>query len=234
MAWSKLAKCVFSFAVITLLAACMAHPISEGKVFIGDRAIKLAELKESDLREFLSDDWGKFDKHATDAPDIFTHKVRHIDWYLAITPPLPTYWPPRKLRSVTYYVYAEYQVLYMHGPALSRSAPWAKVVLNEEMPASKVILSTVIGPVVHGEGSVPISKQLANREVQIIKDGESHLSNFVNWTAIPDDEAEIKAIREYYCQWALTNHTADLVKDNHRAFFEWLSCPPRTIIPVLP
>jgi hypothetical protein len=44
----------------------------------------------------------------------------------------------------------------------------------------------------------------------------------------------VKAIKEYYCQWALTDHTADLIKVNHQIFFEWLSCPPQTLIPVLP
>jgi hypothetical protein len=124
--------------------------------------------------------------------------------------------------------------MFMHGPALSRSAPWAKVVLSEGMPANKVILAAALGPVVHGEGSVPISKELADRKAQIIKDGKAHLPNFVSWKAIPDDEAEVKAIREYFCQWVLTDRTADLIKNNHRAFFEWLSCPPRTMVPVLP
>ena len=224
---------LFSLAVIALLTACAARPVVEGQFFVGSLPTKIEELKRNDVSAFLAEDWAKFDKHVKDAPDMMTGKVWPIDWYIEVTPPFPTNWPPQQLRSVTYYAYAAYQELFMHGPVLRRSAPWAKVVLNEGMPANKVILATALGPVVHEEGSVPISKELASRKIQIIKDGETHLANFVSWRAIPEDEAEVKAIREYYCQWVLTNRTADLIKDNHRAFFEWLSCPPRTMVPVL-
>lgn len=224
---------LFALAAVALLAACTTPPFNEGKVFVGDRAIKLEELKSGDLFPFLAEDWAKFDKHVKDAPDFFSSKPRSIYWHLVITPPFPTYWPPRKPRSVTYYAYAQYQELYRHGPSLSRSAPWAKVVLTEGMPDNKLILAVAIGPAVHGEGSVLIGVQMANRKRQIIKDGEAYLSHFVTWTAIPDDDAEVKAIREYYCEWALADRTADLIKDNHRIFFEWLSCPPRSRYPVL-
>lgn len=223
----------FSLAFIVLLSACAACPVAAEEFFVGSRPVKIEELKRNDVYAFLADDWAKFEKHVKDAPDRMSGKMWPIDWYLQVTPPFPTNWPPQQLRSVTYYAYAEYQELFMHGPVISRSAPWAKAVLNEGLPANKVILATTLGPVVHGEGSVPISKELAGRKIQIIKNGESHLPNFVSWKAISDDEAEVKAIREYYCQWVLTNRTADLVKDNHRTFFEWLSCPSRTMIPVL-
>jgi hypothetical protein len=207
--------------------------IATGNFIFGSRTVRIEELKRNDVYVFLADDWAKFDKHVKNEPDIFSGKVRSIDWYLQVTPPFPTYWPPQQTRSVTYYAYAEYQQLLMHGPMLSRSAPWATVVLSEGTPAKKVMLATVLGPVVHVEGSVPISSELAKRKVQIIKDGEVHLSDFVSWTSIPHDGAEVKAIKEYYCQWILTNRTADLIKDSHRAFFEWLSCPPPTMVPVL-
>ena len=226
---------IFSFFVITLLTAGAAAAIPDGQFSLGDRIVKVEEMKRDDMYAFLAQDWSKFDKRAKDnASDNFTPKGQSVEWYLQITPPFPTNWPPQKFRSVTYYAYAEYQELFMHGPALSRSAPWAKVVLNEGMPADKVILASTIGPAVNGEGGIPISKQLAERKIRIIKEGEAHLPNFVRWTAIPTDEAEVTAIREYYCQWTLTNLTADLIKENHQAFFEWLSCPPRTWIPVLP
>lgn len=224
---------LLSLTVIELLTACATRPVVEGQFFFGSRPIKVEELIRNDVYAFLAEDWAKFDKHVMDAPDMISGKVWPIDWYLQVTPPFPTNWPPQQLRSVTYYAYAEYQRLLMHGPVQSRSAPWAKVVLNEGMPANKAILATALGPVAHGEASVPIGKELGSRKIQIIKDGEAHLSNFVSWKAIPDDKAEVKAIREYYCQWALTNRTADQIKDNHRAFFEWLSCPPRTMTPVL-
>lgn len=225
---------IIGLTVMTLLAAGTAHALVEGRFFFGDRSVKVEELERSDVHAFLAEDWAKFDHHVEDATDMFAGKMKSIDWHLEVTPPFPTNWPPQKLRSVTYYAYAEYQKLFMHGPALSRSAPWAKVVLNEGMPAAKVILANTINAVAHGEGSVPISKQLAERKTQIIKDGEAHLRDFVSWRTVPDDEAAVKAIREYYCQWALTNRTADLIRDRHQAFFEWLSCPPRTRIPVLP
>ncbi|GAB2920211.1 hypothetical protein GCM10027093_68660 [Paraburkholderia jirisanensis] len=207
--------------------------ISKDDFLFGSRPVQIEKLKRSDVSVFLADDWEKFDKHVKNEPNVFTGTIQSIDWYLQITPPFPTYWPPRQTRSVVYYAYAEYQELLRHGPMLSRSAPWAKVVLNEGRPADKVILETRIGPVVHAEGSVPISGEQAQRKIQIIKDGEAHLSSFVSWKSIPDDDAEVNAIKDYYCQWILTNRTADLIRDSHRAFFEWLSCPPSTTVPVL-
>lgn len=185
------------------------------------------------VRRLVADDWASFDKHAGRARHCFSREEQDAYWYMRVSPPFPNVWPPRGRLGITYYMYAEYQELRMHGPALLRSAPWAKVVLNEGEPANKVRLATAIGPVVHGEASVPISRQQADRKIQIIKDGDARLSDFVRWRCIPDDKAEVTIIREYYCQWALTNRTSDLIRDNHQAFFEWLSCPPRTHIPVL-
>lgn len=224
----------FPLALMALLTVCTASQVAAGEFLVGGRSVKIEELKRNDVYAFLADDWAKFDKHVKDAPDRMSGKVQPVDWYLQVTPPFPTNWPPRQVQSVTYYAYAEYQELFMHGPVLSRSAPWAKVRLNEGMPAEEEILATAIGPVVHGEGSVPISQELARRKIQIIQNGEAHLSSFVGWRAIPDNEAEVTAIREYYCQWILTNRTADLIRENHQAFFEWLSCPPRSMVPVLP
>lgn len=224
---------IVCLVIVVFLSYCVPSTYVSAQFFFDGRAVKIEELKRNDVSAFLAEDWAKFDKHAKDGADMFTQKVYSVDWYLQITPPFPTEWPPQKFRSLTYYAYAEYQELFMHGPALSRSAPWAKVVLNEGEPADKVILSATIGRVVSGEGSVPISAQLADRKIKIIRDGEAELSNFVSWTAISTDEADVKAVREYYCQWALTNRTADLIRDNHQAFFEWLSCPPRTRVPVL-
>jgi hypothetical protein len=195
--------------------------------------IGISRYDDDVVRRIVADDWASFDKNASRIRDFFK-RYHNIYWYMKISPPFPNVWPPRRRREITYYVYAEYQELRHSGPALLRSAPWAKVILNEVEAANKVRLATAIGPVVHGEGSVPISRQQAERKIQIIKDGEAHLSNFARWTDIPEDEAEVKIIREYYCQWVLTNRTADLIKDSHQAFFEWLSCPPRTHVPVLP
>lgn len=231
---TKLIKNTFSLVVAGLLAACASSAFGEGSFFLGSQVVKIQELKRNDVYAYLTEDWAKFDKHVTDEPDMFTNKMQSIDWYSQVTPPFPTNWPPQQLRSVTYYAYAEYQTLHMHGPTQSRSSPWAKVVLNEGKPATKVILVTALGPAVHGEGSVPISKEMADRKTRIIKDGGAQLNNFVSWTTIPDDQSEVKAIKEYYCQWALTNRTADHILDSHRAFFNWLSCPPRSYIPVLP
>jgi hypothetical protein len=222
------------FVISAAIAASASCAGAEGQFFFGDHPVRIEELKRDDVYAFLAADWAKFDKHAKEGMDAFTSKPHSVDWYLRITPPFPTDWPLQKSRRVTYYAYAEYQELFMHGPVLSRSAPWAKVVLQEGEPANKFILSAAIGPVVSGEGSVLISRQMADRKSKILKDGEAALPRFVLWTAVPKDGAQIKAIREYYCQWALTDRTADLIMDNHRAFFEWLSCPPRTISPVLP
>ncbi len=195
--------------------------------------IVVANFDAKSVQRLVASDWAKFDKHAGRTKDLWG-KEWDNDWYMKISPPFPSIWPPSKRREITYYVYSEYQELYMHGPALSRSAPWAKVELKEGEPVNKVLLADAIGPVVHGEGSVPISRERADRKIQIIKDGEANLSNFRMWTSIPENEAEVKAIKEYYCQWSLTDHTADLIKENHKDFFAWLSCPPRTSVPVIP
>ena len=224
---------LLSLAVIALLTSCGVRPIADEHPSFGRHATKLEEVKEKDVSDFLAEEWSKFDKYVKHASGIFSAKEHPVYWGLKLTPPLPTNWPPTPSPSVTYYAYGEYQELFEHGPSLSRSAPWAKVILTEGMPPSKVILATALGPATHGEGSVPISRKQAERKIQIIKDGEARLINFISWRAIPDDAVEVKAIREYYCQWALTDLTADLIKDKHRGFFEWLSCPPPTGIPVL-
>ncbi|ACB96076.1 hypothetical protein [Beijerinckia indica] len=194
------------------------------------------DLSDSDsklIQHLVREDWASFDKHAGRTRDFFG-KEHDINWYMAISLPFPAEWPPQGPFASTYYLYAEYQECLLHGPNLSRSAPWAKVVLKEGELASKMLLATAIGPVVNREISVPISRSQADRKIQIIKDGQAELPNFIRWTSIPDRQREVKVIREYYCQWALSNRTADLIKDNHQAFFEWLSCPSRTSIPVLP
>lgn len=224
----------FSLAILAMLTPCTASPLVEGQFDFGNHSVRIKDIKSSDLYGFLAEDWAKFNKHVKDAPDRLSGKVWPINWHMQISPPFPTNWPPRKNRSVTYYAYAEYQELLIHGPALSRSAPWVKVILSEGMSADKVILASALGPAIHGEGSVPISGAQAARKIQIIGDGEAHLADFIAWKSIPADEGVVIAIKNYYCQWILTNRTADLIKEDHRAFFEWLSCPPRTMIPVLP
>lgn len=221
-------------AVLGILVVFPAHstPENEGIFFIDTRLVKIEELKEKDLYQYLAPDWSRFDKYAKDSLDMFEREVHPNYWYLQLSPPFPTNWPPQKTRSVTYYAYAEYQELYRHGPVLSRSAPWSSVVLTEGTSADKVILAGAIGPVIHNEASVPISSEMAARLIQIKKSGQENLSDFIGWKTIPDNKKEVIAVREYYCQWALTNHTAELIKDRHGAFFEWLNCPPPTRFPV--
>ena len=215
-----------------LLGGCACAPAPEGQFIVGGHAVKIEAFDRASIRAFLTEDWAKFNTHVKDTKDWFG-KPRSVDWYPRVTPPIPSNWPPQQRRSVTFYAYGEYQELFNHGPSLSRSAPWAKVIVEEGLPARKVILASALGPVVHGEGSVPLGRETADRKIQIIRDGESRLSNFIAWKSIPADAAEVKAIREYYCQWALTDRTAELIKDNHRAFFAWLACPPTSAIPVL-
>ncbi|WLI89135.1 hypothetical protein Q4S45_20955 [Massilia sp. R2A-15] len=225
---------ISSHAAVALLAACAVFPAAAGQFFIDNRPVEISELSKNDVRQFLAEDWAKFDKYVKDARHFMTGKMERIEWDLQLTPPFPTTWPPQQHRSVTYYAYAEYQEATMHGIVASRSAPWAKVQLNEGMPATKTMLATAIGPVVHGEGGfLGISIESAARIKQIDTDGAALLPDFVSWQAIPDNKDQVQAIREYYCQWALRNLTAKLIKDNHRAFFDWLSCPARTIAPGL-
>jgi hypothetical protein len=231
MIGTKLIKGIFPLAAIVSLTACVTPPVADGRFYLDGRPIKIEELRRRDVYASLTEDWAKFDKYVKDEPQM-SAKIP-INRHLQLTPPFPTNWPPQHLRSVTYYAYAQYSEFRIHGPMLSRSAPWAKVVLNEGARENKVMLASTLGSGAHGESSVPISQELADRKMRIIKDGEAHLSNFVSWKAIPQDEVEVKAIREYYCQWRLTDRTADLIQDNHRPFFQWLSCPPRTLVPVL-
>lgn len=141
---SRLFFCRLSLALIAFLTASAASPVVAGEFFLGARPVKLEELKRNDVYAFLADDWAKFDKHVKDARNWMSGKVWSINWYLEVTPPFPTNWPPEQSRSITYYAYAEYQELFRHGPALMRSAPWAKVLLNEGMPAKKEILAMLM------------------------------------------------------------------------------------------
>lgn len=218
--------CLVPLAVISLLSACAAPADTEKVSTFGSRPVALESIRENDLSVFLASDWSKFDAYAGHAFDIFSGKESPLYWHSRLTPPLPTHWPPTPARSVTYYAYPEYQELRMHGPAYSRAAPWAKVVLAEGQLPQKMILASALGPKIHYEIGVPITRDQADRAIQIAKAGAAALPGFIAWKAIPDDAAEVKIIKDYYCQWARSDGTAKLVREHHRSYFEWLACAP--------
>jgi hypothetical protein len=184
-------------------------------------------VNDNTIRRFVWHDWNEFDKNTGQkSRDMFSKKEIELIWYIKITPPFPNVWPPQPQRSVTYYAYAEYQELLMHGPVLSRSAPWGKVVLKDGEAPKLKILAKSIGKVASGEGSRPLSPNQAKRLVQIREDGEKYIPIFLRWKELPPDtDPGIKTIRDYYCQWSRDNLTSQLIKSNHTEFFEWLACP---------
>lgn len=177
MSYTKSMVRIFTITAM-LLNACVIQA-REGEFLIGDNTVKINKLDRAYIYQFLENDWDKFDKYAADDSIDFSTKTTPVYWYLKMSPPFPTNWPPKKKRSITYYGYAEYALSGIHGTNMSRSAPWVKVVLNEGQPAVKTILATTIGTAVHGENSVPINNEMAQRHIQIIKDAKKHLPNFV-------------------------------------------------------
>ena len=203
---------------------CAENSNNNGTFLINDRAVNIEELKRADLATLLTDEWIKLDHTAVATKNFFTGEPETSDWYYQVKPPIPTHWPPQQERSVTYYAYAEYREFMRHGPSLSRSAPWAKVVLTEGMPAKTIILTGQIGPVIDQQVAWMVPPSVQEQQFQVRRDGEKQLSNFINWQSIPDSQTEVKAIREYYCQWAKENGIAKLIRNDNQAFFEWLSC----------
>jgi hypothetical protein len=222
---TALLVCIFPLFLSSAPIASAANQKNDGFFLIGDRAIKIEELKRRDLVPILEQDWTKFDIATVATKNFFTGQPETTHWYYQVTPPIPTYWPPQQKRSITYYAYAEYQEFMRHGPLLSRTAPWAKVVLNEGAAAENIVLAIKVGPVAHQYGSSLQPPSVQERMVQVRRDGEKLLSSFVSWKAIPDKQEEVNAIREYYCQWAQEDGTAKLIQKDHQEFFEWLSCP---------
>jgi hypothetical protein len=223
-------------ALIVLMQASPVQASSplEGSFLLGERVVAIEKIGLDDLRWYLTPDWRKFDTYVKESTIMFTNNKVSVHWYQQITPPFPTHWPPQEVRSVTYYGYAEYAESNHHGPAYGRSAPWVKIVLTEGQPAVKHVLVSSLGAEVHGQGSHPISHEMAARLVQIHKDGEKGLPAFIGWKRIPDDAVQVQVIKDYYCQWMIENRTGMLVREAHQAFFDWLSCPAQNpIIPVL-
>lgn len=173
----------------------------------------------------LSGTWASFDKAAGKSTDMFGQQ-QTLTWYMQLTPPIPLHWPPDGSRGVIYYAYAEYQTFQMHGPSQSRSAPWARVVLRDGAVPEVTLLSQTIGPAVTGEGSRPLTSDLARRLSDIHAQGEYALSSVASWTKLPDlDNGETRNIRTYFCQWTWDNRVSDYAQARSPEFFQWLACP---------
>ena len=225
---------VAALLVLLKVSPVQASASLEGSFLLGECVVAIEKISSNDLRRYLASDWSKFDTYVKESSIMFSNDKVSVHWYQQITPPFPTHWPPQEVRSVTYYGYAEYAESNHHGPAYLRSAPWAKVVLTEGQPAVKQVLVDSLGEAIHGQGSRPISHEMAARLIQIHEDGEKGLPAFIGWQRIPDDAVQVQAIKDYYCQWMIENRTGTLVRDAHQAFFDWLSCPARnSVIPVL-
>ncbi len=185
-------------------------------------------LSAATARSVVQADWDAFDKRTGVLRDVYSASGEQIEWGEALSPPFPNTWPPAGTRSVTYYVYADYQTYEQHGPALHFSAPWARVVLQDGQPPAKEIILKTIGPEVSGLGSRPLSREQAQRYIQIEKEGTKAIPALLGWTAVPaDSDPSVKAVKEYYCQWERDHEmfTGTYIKNKHRPFFNWLACP---------
>jgi hypothetical protein len=175
----------------------------------------------------LRPDWEKFDKSTgTEATSLMG--TVHPQWSEAITPPFPDTWPPsNKLRRISYYAYAQYGVALQHGPKISYSAPWARVVLRDGKTPTKEIYRKSIGSVIWERASVLWSAQHARKYLEIQKSGEQEIPLFLSWTSLPaEGDPAVQAIRDYYCQWKSDmGSLASKVMENYREFTAWLSCP---------
>ena len=188
-------------------------------------ATAASSLRPEVAARALRDTWASFDKAAGKSTDMFGQQ-QTLTWYMQLTPPIPLHWPPDGSRGVIYYAYAEYQTFQMHGPSLSRSAPWARVVLRDGGTPEVMLLSPTIGPAVSGEGARPLTSDLARRLSDIHAQGEHALPSVANWTKLPDlDNSETRDIRTYFCQWTWDNRVSDYARAQSAEFFQWLACP---------
>jgi hypothetical protein len=174
----------------------------------------------------LAPEWRKLDHRAGMGYNHFEGGSKPVRWTMQVSPPIPARWPPVAGAGATYYAYGEFQELFPHGPAQSRSAPWARVTLRPGAAPAIEILRPTIGTAVGREMSRPISQEQARRLVEIRALGEAALPDLLAWTALPEAGAPgIKPVRDFYCQWQHDNAVARFVAPLHPAFFAWLGCP---------
>ncbi len=193
--------------------------------------VGISGLSADTARSIVQADWDAFDKRTGLQRDIYSASGEPLEWNESLSPPFPNTWPPAATRSVTYYVFAEYQTYEQHGPSLHFSAPWARVVLQDGQAPAKEIILKAIGPEVSGLPSKPVPREQAQRYIQIRKAGEKAIPALLGWTALPaDSDPSVKAIRDYYCQWERDHDllTGAYIKNHHRPFFNWLACPKAT------
>lgn len=197
-------------------------------------ATDVSHLTSDVARDLLQSDWERLDKnaHAQPSPGIFGESNSSPNpppqWNeLELTPPLPNTWPPTKVRSVSYYAYGQFQDAAFHGPTLTFSAPWARVILVDGRSPSKQILRDVIGPAIGGRASRPLSPDEWKRLSKIYQDGAEELPALLSWTELPvGPDKSVMAIRRYYCRWIADESplVSEYIKPNHREFFSWLRC----------
>jgi len=176
--------------------------------------------------EVLRDDWDNFDKSTGIETQNFMAVTVHPQWTEQITPPFPNVWPPARDGSISYYAYAQYGVAFQHGPTISYSAPWARVVLRDGREPVREIYRTSIGDVIWSRASELWSAEHAQKYDEIQKNGEREIPAFSSWTRLPaEGDPGVRAIRDYYCQWKSDmGSLASKVMDNHGEFNAWLTC----------
>jgi hypothetical protein len=188
------------------------------------------DIAERAVASVVQRDWETLDRSGGTASDM-TGSDRPVHWHKEISLPFPTHWPPRRDRSITYYVFAQYQLIFMHGPSLSDSAPWAKVVLEEGREPRRILLSKAVGEAVGGRASQPISAEKAKRLAEIHDEGRTQAAKLLEWRSMPDaNDRSSRAIRDLYCQWQIEHRglVDRYIRPNHKEFFDWLSCPTLT------
>jgi len=141
--------------------------------------------------EALRDDWDKFDKSTgIETQDLMAVTV-HPQWVEQITPPFPNVWPPAKARTISYYAYAQYGVALSHGPTISYSAPWARVVRRDGSEPIKEIYRTSIGEVVWSRVSEMWSAEHARKYNEIQRSGEREIPAFCPGPECPQKATQL-------------------------------------------
>lgn len=136
-------------------------------------------------------------------------------WVMAVSPALPTHWPPDAHGALVRYAYA--WTLHPHiADGQEEAAPWARSEGKPgEAPRVDVIRRTLESLGIQGVRPIRADEmQLAGRKEEV-----AALLTF------PPSPASEQLIRAYYCNWRSRNGViAATLVPRHPEFFAWLGC----------
>ena len=220
-----------------------SQPPEKGRVVLAPKTnIDTKQLDKSVALDFVNSEWANFDKDTPEKiappPPVQPGQRTQITlfssegtWRETVSPPYPNVWPPNEQRSVSYYAFAEYVHGHRDFNSVNFSAPWAKVVLQDNVPPVKLIYLTSIGKPISGwcNGGLclPVSPDGLENRREIFQNETEKVHTLLSWTGLPDGHNQyVDDIRKYYCRWEYehTKLVSDYIEKNHREFFNWLAC----------